>query len=115
MDADAHLPVPPRPPAVVVAHGDMDLDTSAPITDSLLAAAHAHPVVILDTSGITFADSSFLNLLLQVHALTELRIAAPRHQLQRLREMTGADTVRHLHPTVQAATSAAHLPDREAG
>ncbi|MCX5278216.1 STAS domain-containing protein [Streptomyces virginiae] len=54
------------------------------------------------TSGITFADSSFLTLLLQAHALTELRIAAPPHQLQRLLAMTGADTVLHLHPTVQA-------------
>ncbi|MFD9418736.1 STAS domain-containing protein [Streptomyces goshikiensis] len=114
MDADAHLPVPPRPSVVVVAHGDMDLDTSAPLAESLLAAAHAHPVVVLDTSGVTFADSAFLNLLLRAHALTELRIAAPPHQLQRLLEMTGADTVLHIHPTVQAATSAAPLSDREA-
>ncbi|MFH8635478.1 STAS domain-containing protein [Streptomyces goshikiensis] len=115
MDADAHLPVPPRPPAVVVVQGDMDLDTSAPLAESLLAAAHANPVVVLDTSGITFADSAFLNLLLQAHALTELRIAGPPHQLQRLLEMTGADAVLQLHPTVRAASSAVPLSDREAG
>ncbi|GGR81779.1 hypothetical protein Snoj_39210 [Streptomyces nojiriensis] len=43
----------------------MDLDISAPLAESLLAAAHAHPVVVLDVSGVTFADSAFLNLLLR--------------------------------------------------
>ncbi|WP_405940754.1 STAS domain-containing protein [Streptomyces sp. NBC_00207] len=102
MDADAQPPVHPQPAVVVVAQGDMDLDTSAPLAESLLAAAHAHPVVVLDTSSVTFADSAFLNLLLQAHALAELRIAALPHQLQRLLEMTGADAVLHVHPTVQA-------------
>ncbi|QTI43548.1 STAS domain-containing protein [Streptomyces nojiriensis] len=64
MDADAQPPAHPQP-AVVVAQGDMDLDISAPLAESLLAAAHAHPVVVLDVSGVTFADSAFLNLLLR--------------------------------------------------
>ncbi|WP_405827308.1 STAS domain-containing protein [Streptomyces sp. NBC_00105] len=72
------MPVHPQPAVVVVAQGDMDLDTSAPLAESLLAAAHAHPVVVLDTSSVTFADSAFLNLLLQAHALAELRIAHSR-------------------------------------
>lgn len=91
------------------------MDTSGPVTDELLAAARAHAVVVLDTSGVTFADSSFLNLFLRAHALTDFRVAAAPEQLQRLLEMTCADTVLRLHPTVEAATIATPLGTRDAG
>ncbi|WP_272263079.1 STAS domain-containing protein [Streptomyces xanthophaeus] len=61
----------------------MDLGTSHPLTEPLLAAAQAHPMVVVDASGVTFADSTFLNLLLRAHGLTELCVAAPPHLLQR--------------------------------
>ncbi|MEV7729578.1 STAS domain-containing protein [Streptomyces sp. NPDC087917] len=92
--------------AIVTAVGEYDIDTLGPIGDELTTAAGTHQVVILDTSGLVFADSMFLNMLLRIHPTTTLRIAAPPRQLTRLLAMTGADTVLDIHPTVQDALAA---------
>ncbi|MFE3581709.1 STAS domain-containing protein [Streptomyces vinaceus] len=90
---------------VVAAHGELDQDTLAPLEEALAAAAEQHPLVVLDTSAVTFGDSSFLNLLLRTHQLTTLRIAAPGEQLQRLFALTGADTVLSVYPAVEDAVA----------
>ncbi|MFF4444355.1 STAS domain-containing protein [Streptomyces sp. NPDC001502] len=92
---------------VVAAHGELDQDTLAPLEDALASAADQHRVVVLDAGSITFGDSSFLNLLLRLHHLTTLRIAAPGEQLRRLFALTGADTVLSLHPSVEDAVGGA--------
>ncbi|MCM1976702.1 MULTISPECIES: STAS domain-containing protein [unclassified Streptomyces] len=91
---------------VVVAQGELDQDTLIPLEEALTEAAGLHPLVILDAGAITFGDSSFLNLLLRLHHLTTLRIAAPGEQLRRLFAVTGADTVLSLHESVEAAAAA---------
>lgn len=91
---------------VVEARGELDQDTLVPLADVLTAAADLHPLVVLDAGSITFGDSSFLNLLLRMHHLTTLRIAAPGEQLRRLFAVTGADTVLSLHASVEAAVGA---------
>ncbi|MER5296373.1 STAS domain-containing protein, partial [Streptomyces pharetrae] len=69
-------------------------------------AVEAHPKVVLDASGITFADSTLLNLLILTHQAGTLRVAAPSQQLQRLCEITAVDTVLEIRQTVDdAATS----------
>ncbi|MFB6824827.1 STAS domain-containing protein [Streptomyces virginiae] len=88
---------------VVAARGELDQDTLAPLEEALAAAADQHRMVVLDAGSITFGDSSFLNLLLRLHRLTTLRIAAPGEQLRRLFALTGADTVLSLHPSVEDA------------
>ncbi|MFI8342181.1 STAS domain-containing protein [Streptomyces sp. NPDC085639] len=88
---------------VVTAHGELDQDTLAPLETVLASAADRHRLVVLDAASITFGDSSFLNLLLRLHQLTTLRIAAPGEQLRRLFALTGADTVLSLHPSVEDA------------
>ncbi|WP_411104868.1 STAS domain-containing protein [Streptomyces sp. cmx-4-9] len=88
---------------VVTAEGEYDADNLGPLTDRLSTAAETHRTVVLDASAITFADSSFLNLLLKVHHTTALRIAGPRNQLSRLLQMTCADRVLDLRPTVEDA------------
>jgi anti-anti-sigma factor len=90
---------------VVVAHGDYDMDTVSPLADALETAARKHPKLVIDVSGVTFADSTFLNLLLRVHQATTLRVAGPRHQLRRLLELTGADAVLDIRQTVQDASA----------
>ncbi|MFD3337112.1 STAS domain-containing protein [Streptomyces sp. NPDC058700] len=90
---------------VVVARGDLDLSTLQPLTDALTTAGSTYPVVILDASEITFGDSTFLNLVLHTHSTTALRVVAPDEQLRRLFEITGADTVLDIRPTVEAALS----------
>ncbi|MFF3964021.1 STAS domain-containing protein [Streptomyces griseorubiginosus] len=88
---------------VIVAHGAFDMDTIAPFAEALQAAATEHARVVVDVSGITFADSTFLNLLLHINQQTDLRIVAPAPQLRRVLEMTGADTVLTVQPTVDDA------------
>ncbi|WP_405976998.1 STAS domain-containing protein [Streptomyces sp. NBC_00158] len=88
---------------VVETRGELDQDTLPALEEALTAAADRHAMVVLDASSVTFGDSSFLNLLLRVHRLTVLRIAAPGEQLRRLFALTGADTVLSLHPGVQDA------------
>lgn len=91
---------------VVVAHGDYDMNTVGPLADVLQTAAQEHSRVVLDASGITFADSTFLNLLLRIHTMAGLRVAAPTPQLRRVLEITGADTVLDIRDSVENATSA---------
>ncbi|WP_433570448.1 STAS domain-containing protein [Streptomyces sp. CA-251247] len=90
---------------VVAARGEVDLNNLPPLTKALTQAAETHATVVLDASGITFADSTFLNLLLRIHQATDLRIAAPGPQLERLLDLTGADGVLHLRPSVDEATT----------
>ncbi|MET9887317.1 STAS domain-containing protein [Streptomyces sp. NPDC006430] len=94
---------PAGPGWVVAARGEVDQDTLAPLEEALVSAADQHGLVVLDAGSITFGDSSFLNLLLRVHHLTALRIAAPGEQLRRLFALTGADTVLSLYPSVEDA------------
>ncbi|MFI5762397.1 STAS domain-containing protein [Streptomyces sp. NPDC051563] len=91
---------------VVAARGELDQDTLAPLEEALSTAADRYPLVVLDAAAITFGDSSFLNLLLRMHHLTTLRIAAPGEQLRRLFAVTGADTVLSVRANVEDALAA---------
>ncbi|MFD6892902.1 STAS domain-containing protein [Streptomyces sp. NPDC059957] len=91
---------------VVAARGELDQDTLAPLEEALVSAADRYPLVVLDAAAVTFGDSSFLNLLLRLHHLTALRVAAPGDQLRRLFAVTGADTVLSVHASVEDALGA---------
>ncbi|MGW8329150.1 STAS domain-containing protein [Streptomyces sp. NPDC055808] len=93
--------------SVVVARGELDVDTVPLLARALERAAAAAPVVVLDVGGVTFADSTTLNLLLRTHRATTLRIAAPQTQLLHLLEVTGADHVLRLYPSTDDACAAA--------
>jgi anti-anti-sigma factor len=88
---------------VVRASGELDATTVLPLRLELAEAAAAAPVVVVDASGVTFGDCGLLNLLLQVHCRTDLRVAAPPPGVSRLFRMVGADTVLKLYPTVREA------------
>jgi len=90
---------------VVAAGGDLDIENLGPLRQALETAAE-DPLVVLDASGITFADSSFLSVLLGVRQLTDLRIAGAPPQLLRLLEITGADRIIPLYGTVYEAARA---------
>ncbi|MFF3208652.1 MULTISPECIES: STAS domain-containing protein [unclassified Streptomyces] len=76
-----------------MAHGDYDTNTIAPLEEALDTAARRHPRVVVDVSGVSFADSTFLNLLLRIHHMTSLRGAGPPRQLRHLLEITGTDNI----------------------
>ncbi|MER5567250.1 STAS domain-containing protein [Streptomyces goshikiensis] len=79
---------------VVQCSGEFDADTEGVLDaacDEAIAAAGVERLA-LDVRGVTFADSSFLNLLLRVHGVCDLLLLGPLPpQLARLLEMTGAN------------------------
>lgn len=91
--------------AVVAAYGEFDLAACPPLLRALTAAAEEGPVVVLDLTEVTFADSTFLNTLLITRRLTELRLAGVSEQVLRLLEITGADQILRLFPTVADAAA----------
>ncbi|MET9762284.1 STAS domain-containing protein [Streptomyces sp. NPDC006372] len=88
---------------VVAAHGSYDMQSITPLAEALGTAAKKHPKVILDASGVTFADSTLLNLLILTHQTGTLRVVAPSPQLQRLCEITGVDNLLEIRDTVDEA------------
>ncbi|MFD5968048.1 STAS domain-containing protein [Streptomyces sp. NPDC060311] len=90
---------------VVGARGAFDLCSVSPLAEALERAAAEHSKVVLDASGITFADSSLLNLLILTHRTVDLRVAAPTRQLCRLLEITGVDTLLTVRSTVEEAAA----------
>ncbi|MFD8810875.1 STAS domain-containing protein [Streptomyces sp. NPDC059627] len=88
---------------VVAVHGAFDANSASLLAAALQDAATTHTTVVVDASGVTFADSTVLNVLLNFHRGHRLRLARPAHQLQRVLELTGADKVLDIRPTVQDA------------
>ncbi|MFJ6749561.1 MULTISPECIES: STAS domain-containing protein [unclassified Streptomyces] len=94
---------------MVAITGHLDLDNIAPLDTTLQrAAADGVARVVVDLSGVTFADSTTVNVLLQAHTALgpALRLAAPSAFLERLFTLTGLDTVLPLHESVTKAVDA---------
>ncbi|MFE6749781.1 STAS domain-containing protein [Kitasatospora purpeofusca] len=98
--------------AVCVLVGDLDIETLPPAEQALDEALRTRPgVLVVDLEQVGFCDSSGLNLLLKARLSTtaagaELRLAAASPAVLRLLELTGADTVFQLHPSVADALAA---------
>lgn len=76
---------------VVVCSGEFDLDTTGKLAAACDGDAAAARLLVLDVTGVTFADSSFLNVLIRLNNSRSLVLEGPlAHQLERLLEMTGA-------------------------
>ncbi|MFI9283989.1 STAS domain-containing protein [Streptomyces werraensis] len=88
---------------VITAHGSFDMQTIRPLANALKAAVGRHPKVVLEASGVTFADSTFLNLLILTHQRGTLRVVAPSRQVRRLYELTGVDKILEVRRTVDEA------------
>ncbi|APY84567.1 anti-anti-sigma factor [Streptomyces alfalfae] len=95
-----------RGTCVIVAAGEYDMGSVTPLQEALHTAAKRYPKVVLETSGVTFADSSFLDLLLLTHQMGTLRLVAPSAQVRRLCELTGVDSVLVIRQTIEDATAA---------
>ena len=90
---------------VIVAYGEYDAGSVAPLAEALETASRKYCKVVVDASRLTFADSTFLHLLLRMHALTTLRLAEPGPQLRRVLRLTGADSVLDVRDTVEDAAA----------
>ncbi|MFE0806391.1 STAS domain-containing protein [Streptomyces sp. NPDC058848] len=91
---------------VVGARGAYDINSVEPLADALRNAAEKSPKVVLDASGITFADSTLLSLLILTHQATDFRVAAPTRQVLRLLQLTGVDALLKVRATVDEAAAA---------
>ncbi|MGW7421758.1 STAS domain-containing protein [Streptomyces sp. NPDC054813] len=88
---------------VVTVVGAFDLDSAPVLSAALGTGARTHSKVVVDAAGLTFADSTVLNLLLHFNRTAVLRVARPAPALARVLELTGADAVLDVRPTVEDA------------
>jgi anti-sigma B factor antagonist len=100
-----------RGDAVVLSvSGDLDLDNVAPLAAALSDAGkqRCHPVVV-DLSGVVFADSTTVNVLLQAHAelAGTLRLAAPSAFVSRLFGVIGLEKAVPVYASVEEALAGA--------
>ncbi|MEU0943674.1 STAS domain-containing protein [Streptomyces canus] len=100
---------------VVTLRGDIDHDVKDTLTTALLPPDGADdgqaPRVVADLSGVTFLDSTGINVFVHVHQQVSaaqgwLRLAAARESVTRVVELVGLDTVIACHPTVEQALNA---------
>ncbi|MEV6211534.1 STAS domain-containing protein [Kitasatospora sp. NPDC051914] len=79
--------------------GELDHDSAGPFREALdTAVAEPPPLVVVDCSGLSFCDSTGLNLLLRARlaALSnggEVVLAGPTPMVQRMLEITGAGEI----------------------
>ncbi|MFB6833258.1 STAS domain-containing protein [Streptomyces hydrogenans] len=90
---------------VVEAHGDYDMHSIGPLAEALKTATETHPKVVLDASGVAFADSTFLNLVILIHQTGKLRVVAPSEQVRRLCAITGVGDILQIRETVDDAVA----------
>ncbi|MGC5363854.1 STAS domain-containing protein [Streptomyces sp. DT24] len=90
---------------VIAAAGEYDMGSIAPLQEALHNAARQYPKVVLEASAVTFADSTFLNLLILTHQTGTLRLVAPSAQVRRLCEITGVDSILDIRQTIEEATA----------
>jgi stage II sporulation protein AA (anti-sigma F factor antagonist) len=97
---------------VVTLRGEIDRDVQDVLREALLGeAGMASARIIADLSGVTFMDSSGVNVFLGAHLQTKdaqgwVRIAGAQRPVLRVLEVTGVDTLIACHPTVEQALTA---------
>jgi anti-anti-sigma factor len=91
---------------VIAPRGEFDMDNVTSLGAEIETMTAVHGGVVLDASGITFADSSFLRMILGAHRRTDLRIAAPSVRVARLFDFAGVENYLRIYPTLETARSA---------
>ncbi|MFE2586701.1 STAS domain-containing protein [Streptomyces sp. NPDC059378] len=98
---------------VASVRGEIDYDVRGVFSGALLSAdSTMSPLrIVLDLSGVTFMDSSGINVLITAHrkacdAQGWLRIAGAQEPVLRLLRMVGVDTLISCYPTVEQALTA---------
>ncbi|WP_411080184.1 STAS domain-containing protein [Streptomyces sp. cmx-18-6] len=95
---------------VLTVSGDLDIDSVPPLGRALdSAVADGAGPVVVDLSGVGFADSTTVNVLLQGQSSlgSRLRLASPSPFMQRLIGMIGLDSALPVLPGIDEAIDAA--------
>ncbi|MCX2970790.1 MULTISPECIES: STAS domain-containing protein [Streptomyces] len=91
---------------VIVVRGELDLDAAPALGQAIEEARRTGAVrVVVDFADVEFCDSTGLNVLLQAHLAGDVRVAAPAESVIRLLEVTGANGVLRVFPTVAEAAA----------
>ncbi|MET9678344.1 STAS domain-containing protein [Streptomyces sp. NPDC006482] len=104
-----HLPDSGDGALVLVLAGEFDSGTMAPFRRALADAQSARAArTIIDVSGVVYADSGLLRLLVQAsRRLPRFTVAGPLPpQLRRLLELSGAAGTLRITPDIEAARRA---------
>lgn len=92
--------------SVLAVSGDLDLENIAPLVTALAdAGGSGQGPVVLDLSGVRFADSSTVNVLLRAYGELgpRLRVARPSAFVQRLFDVIGLRQALPVYDTVEDA------------
>ncbi|MFJ3224792.1 STAS domain-containing protein [Streptomyces sp. NPDC086783] len=92
---------------VVVLHGEIDHSIRDHLRRALLTH-EAHPRIVVDLSGVTFMDSTGVNVLIAAHRAAVgaggwIRLAAPQESVLRVIRIVGLDAVIPCYPALRLA------------
>jgi anti-sigma B factor antagonist len=112
--------VPPQQPrlAVVTLPGEIDVSNDGQVLDTLTSALDDRTAVLVaDAGGTTFCGCSGVTALLLTHhraaaAGAQLRVVVGAPPMRRILELTAADQVLNIYPTLAAALAEGQTPDR---
>ncbi|MFD9395294.1 STAS domain-containing protein [Streptomyces sp. NPDC060000] len=96
---------------VVTVHGEIDHDVKDVLSQALMSEdGTTPPRIVADLSGVTFMDSSGINVFVTAHRRVSsaqgwLRIAGAQESVVRLLHLVGIDEVIPCHPTIEQALS----------
>ncbi|WP_062650717.1 STAS domain-containing protein [Streptomyces maremycinicus] len=95
---------------VVTVQGEIDHDVKDVFSDALLSGDRGAPGsrIVVDLSGVTFMDSSGINVFVTAHQAVSaadgwLRIAAAQEPVLHVLRLVGIDALITCHPTLEQA------------
>ncbi|MDX3114701.1 MULTISPECIES: STAS domain-containing protein [Streptomyces] len=95
---------------VVSVQGEIDHDVQDILTEALLARHETivPPRIVADLSGVTFMDSTGINVFVTAHRAVSdtdgwVRIAGAQDSVLRVLELVGVDALITCHPTLEHA------------
>jgi anti-sigma B factor antagonist len=104
--------------AVVTLPGEIDASNDGQVQDTLTRALNdGTAVLVADAGGTTYCGCSGVTALLLTHhraaaAGAQLRVVVGSSPMRRILELTAADQVLNIYPTLAAALADGQAPDR---
>ncbi|WP_426567313.1 STAS domain-containing protein [Streptomyces canus] len=96
---------------VLALRGEIDQDVKGILSEALSCDSTVPPQIVVDLSGVTFMDSSGINVFVAAYQQVSeaqgwLRIVGAQDSVLRVLQLVGVDTVIPCHPTVEQALNA---------